>query len=880
MQRPFALPGARARYTPDRLVAVEHYRIELDVQVPERMIEGSCAITVTAIQDEVRTVELDAVDLNVRSVTSGAAAADFSYDGKRLRIGLAAPLVAGQRTTLVIEYSARPRRGLYFVGPDDAHPNRRHQVWSQGQDEDSRHWFPCFDTPNEKSTSELIATVPDTWFALSNGALVSVSPDASRGTSRFHWRFDVRHSCYLITLAAGELSEIAERWEGVDVSYYVEPGREDDARRALGRTPEMLACFSERFGLRYPYTKYAQVCVSEFIFGGMENTTATTLTDTVLFDARAALDFDNEALVAHELAHQWFGDLVTCRDWGQGWLNEGFATYSEYIWREWGHGRDEAFIELLDWADQYFGEDSKRYRRAVATNVYDEPIDIFDHHLYEKGGLVLHMLRTIVGDQPFWRTLAHYIQKHRTSVVETRDLARAVEETTGRNLDWFFEQWIHKAGHPELKVEYSHDADQRLARFAVRQTQKVEGETPLFRLPLKVRFRIGDRDVILPLEVKEANEVFFFPVEEAPTQAIFDTGQPTLKKADVDKPRPLWLAELAGATEAADRIAAAKALVKHTSDDAVAALDRALGSDPFWGVRAAAADTLGQHRSSAARDALARALGEPLHPRARRAVVKALGSFRYDEIAAAALEAVVRAGDPSYFVEAEACLALGRTRSPRAPEALRAALTRDSHLDVIRQNIYKGLAEVRDDTAIPLLLDATRYGRVSQGRRAAIHALASLTIGRNDREARNIRERIEELLFDPDFRVQQTALEGLHTIADAKAGPAIRRAVDTNLDGRIRRRGKEVLRDLEEGRNRDDATRALRDEVERLRQELAGLRERLQRVEAAPGTAATQRGDGASAASTTPRPSSRKQKVIPAKKRGTLAKARPRRPHR
>jgi aminopeptidase N len=832
MPRPFALPGARPRYAPDRVVDVEHVRIELDIRFDERRIAGSCALTLTPILDGVRRVELDAVELEIAAVTREGTALAHAYDGRRLAIDFGGPLAAGERTTVVVSYAARPRRGLYFIGPDDGYPQRPRQVWSQGQDEDSRCWFPCFDAPHQKSTSEVIVTVPPRFFALSNGDLVAQQLDAEAGRRRFHWRFDVPHSPYLITLAAGELAEIVDAWEDIDVRYYVEPGKEAAARRALGRTPEMLALFSERFGVRYPYRKYAQVCVADFIFGGMENTTATTLTDTILFDERAALDFDAEALVAHELAHQWFGDLLTCRDWGQGWLNEGFATYSEYLWREHGHGRDEAVMELLDWADQYFGEDAKRYRRPIVTNVYEEPIDVFDHHLYEKGGLVLHMLRRVLGEAPFWKAIGHYVRKHRTGSVETRDLARAVEEATGKSLDWFFDQWIHKAGHPELEVKYGWDADSKLARFAVKQTQKVEGETPLFRLPLEVRFRVEDRDVTLPLEIKDAQEVFHFPLAAEPTQAIFDTGGHTLKRLELDKPRPLWLAELAGATDAADRIAAARGLVKHTSADAVAGLERALGGDPFWGVRAAAAETLGAHRSPGARDVLVRALADrKMHPKARRAVARALGEHRHDDEAARALEQLVRGGDPSYFVEAEACLALGKTRSPRAPEALRDALARDSYLDVIRQHAYRGLAEARDESAIPLLLDGTRYGRVSQGRRAALHALAALAQGRQDREAREARERIEETLSDPDFRVEQASLEALATLADPRSLPAIRRAVDTNLDGRIRRRGREIIRDLEEGRTREEAVKTLRDEVERLRQELAGLRDRLGKLE-------------------------------------------------
>ncbi len=827
MHRSFPFPGARPRFAPDRVVDVEHIKLDLTLDVPRKKVSGSCTTTLTPILDGVRHVELDAVDLEILAVTLDGKPLRHTHDGAKLRVDLGKPRKAGHKLDVVVKYRATPRRGLYFVGPDEACPTRPLQVWSQGQDEDSRHWFPCFDAPHEKATSEVVVTVPEKFFALSNGTLVSTRASAARKTRTFHWRLDVPHSCYLVTLAAGELVEQRDDWNGVAVTYYAEPGREADVRRTLGRTPEMLELFSKKFGVRYPYEKYAQVFVADFIFGGMENTTATTLTDGQILDERAALDYDAESLVAHELAHQWFGDLITCRDWGQAWLNEGFATYSEYIWSEHAHGADEAALHVADFAAGYFGEDADRYRRAIATNVYDEPIDLFDRHLYEKGALVLHMLRRELGEASFWKALTHYLEKHKYSSVETRDLVRAIEAATGRNLDWFFDQWVLKAGHPELDVSLSWDESAKVARVIVRQTQKVVGETPLFRLPTQVRFRVGAADVDFALEVKDPHQAFAFALAAAPTQAIFDPGKHLLAKVKTEKARPLWLAELAGATVAADRSAAAAALAAHATGEVTAALARAVDKDAFWGVSAAAASALAELKSPSARDALIKALGRARHLKTRRAVVRALGQFRGDELAAAALEPLVTAGDKSCFVEAEACLALGKTRSPRAAAALRLAATRDSFMDVVRSHAWKGLAAARDDAALPLLLDGSRYGQPSFGRRAAIQALASLTAGRRDREARDVRERLEELLADPDFRVQMATVEGLATLGDPAAGPALARAADTALDGRMKRRAKETLRDFSEARGQADAVRGLREDVDRLRRELASVRERV-----------------------------------------------------
>jgi aminopeptidase N len=834
MTREFAFPGTRARWAPDRVVDIQHLALELEVDPDNRRVAGTVRLRVAVIAADTHVIELDAVELTIDSVTAAGAPVGFRHDGKRLRIELAHAPAIGSELQLVVAYRGAPRRGLYFIAPDDGYPDKPIQVWSQGQDEDSRYWFPCFDAPNAKATSEITVTVPARLFAVSNGTLVSDRTDGDRRT--LHWRLDVPHSCYLITLAIGDFATIETAWRDVPVVYYVERGREAAAERTLARTPEMLELFSRQFGVTYPYPRYAQVFVADFIFGGMENTSATTLTDTVLLDERAALDYDVDALVAHELAHQWFGDLVTCRDWGEGWLNEGFATYSEYLWREHREGRDAADLELDEWAEMYFGEDSGRYRRTIATKHYEEPIDIFDHHLYDKGGRVLHMLRHVVGDDAFWRALAHYLQKHRHGVVESRDLARAVEEATGKNLDWFFSQWVlDGAGHPELDIAIRWDADHKLATVTIEQTQKIEGKTPLFRIPAKLRFRIGGADHDAAIELVDPKHVFHIALDAEPTQAIFDPGRVVLAAQKVAKPEPVWIAELGGATLAIDRASAAQALARRGGPAAERAIGEALERDAFWAVRGAAGLGLATLRTPTARDRLIKALGAEVHPRARRMIARALGEFVHDPAAGGALARLVERGDPSYFVEAEAALALGKTRTARAGELLRLAATRESFTDIIRQYAYRGLAEARDDSALGLLIEGLRWGRITQGRRAAAMALAQLVRGRRDREARDVRERIELLLGDRDFRVQAAAIEALSQIGDPAAIAALRKMIDRELDGRLRRRGKEVIRDLENATPASEDVRRLRDEISELRQLAGALRERIELIEAKAG---------------------------------------------
>jgi aminopeptidase N len=831
MSREFVLPGTRARWAPDRPVDVQHYRIAIALDPDERRIAGECTVRARVLARELRRLELDAVELEISAVTEGKEARRFTHDGRTLSIDLGEVRTTGQSIEVTITYSARPRRGLYFIAPDEGYPDKPRQVWTQGQDEDSRYWYPCVDTPHAKATSEVIADVPRSWYALSNGVLVEDKADGER--RRMHWRHEQPHSCYLVTLAAGELAVVEDRWHEVPVTYLVPRGREEAARRTLGRTPQMMELFSKLFGVPYPYPRYAQVCVHDFIFGGMENTTATTLTETVLLDERAAIDNDEEALVAHELAHQWFGDLITCRDWGEGWLNEGFATYAEYLWREHIDGRDEADVLLEELAEMYFHEDSARYRRTICIKHYDEPIDVFDHHLYDKAGRVLHMLRQLLGDELFWKSLRHYLEKHRHGVVETRDLARAIEDATGKVVDGFFSQWVlDGAGHPELEVTMSWDDDTRVAEVVVEQKQKVEGKTPLFKMPATLRFRVGKKDVDVPVEIEEARHAFHVPLTEEPTQIIFDPGRTLLAAVETHKSQSLWAGELAGATVALDRAYAARALGKQGGPQALAALAAALTDDTFWAVRGAAASALGTMRGDDARDRLVLAVSSEKHPRARRWIVRALAELRGSVTVAEVLAGIVEKGDESYFVEAEACLALGKVRAPQAPTLLREAATRDAYIDVIRSHAYKGLAEARDDSAIDVLMAATAWGRKSHGRRAAIGALATLCKGRKDREAVRVREHIEDLLEDRDFRVQTSALEGLATLGDAAAIGAIERMAARELDGRLKRRSREVVRDLGDKATTADELGKLRDQVAELRTTTAGLRERLGKLEA------------------------------------------------
>ncbi len=792
---------------------------------PGRRVHGSAVISFARVDAEASELRLDAVAFTLASVTldegKGPAPAPHVYDGDALLIAIPEGV---QRGKVAIAYSAKPRRGLYFLAPDEHVRGRPSQVWSQCQDEDARHWFPCHDKPHVKQTTELRVKVPKGWYALSNGALLSRETAADGEV--FHWKQAKPHPSYLVTLVTGAFAQLdGGSVAGVPVSYLVPPGREEDGRRTFAETPAMIAHFSALTGVPFPWDKYAQIVVSDFIFGGMENTSATTMYEHILLDARAALDISSDDLIAHELAHQWFGDYVTCRDWSHGWLNEGFATYFEHVERERRLGLDEYEYGLKGDLDAYLGEASARYQRPVVCQDYEAPIDLFDRHLYEKGGLILHLLRCELGDEVFWKGIRLYLARHAHSIVETRDLLRALEDASGRSLERFFDQWLFKAGHPHVEIKVEHGAGSLL--IEVKQTQKTSAEIPLFCFDLEIDLypEQGEprREV---LHVETASETFVLPEARRPRFLVLDPRFLVLGDLSAEIPSDMLRRQLAEAPSARGRWSAALRLASREEEGVVKDLAAALASEKeFWGVRAEAAAALGAIRSPEALEVLLSALGATRHPKARRAVAAALGKFRKPE-AAAALRKVALA-DESYLVEAEAAKALGSTRQSIAFDALVEVLDRPSWADVIRSGAIDGLAGLRDERAVPHLLARARYGAPTRARRAAIRALPKIS------SERRVREAIEEFLEDSDPYLRVDVALALGDLGDSKARPALHRAMERELDGRVRRRIREVLRDLAGG-GRSDQHR-LQEELDRLRSDLQELRLRLAKVEARDG---------------------------------------------
>jgi aminopeptidase N len=827
---PFALAGTERKYERSRPFAITHLALDLALDFPTRSVSGTATLSFERVAPDASELPLDAIGFRLESVRldtgKGFGAAAFAYDGDSLVVQGLERVRSGK---IEVRYAVTPRRGMYFLQPDAKVKDRPLQVWTQCQDEDARHWIPCHDKPHVKMTSELRVSVPNGFVALSNGELIEATTPARKTLQpwSYHFRLDKPHPSYLLSLVAGNFSIVDDRnadlgkAHQVPVRYYVPPQRQKDTARSFGETPRMIELFSRITGVPFPWPRYSQIVVSDFIFGGMENTTATTLYEHVLLDERAALDVTSNDLVAHELAHQWFGDYVTCRDWSHAWLNEGFATFFEHIEREDRLGRDEYDHGVASDIDSYLHETSGRYSRAIVCRDYAEPIELFDRHLYEKGGLVLHMLRRELGDDSFWAGVSQYLKAHAYGVVETNDLQRALESVSGRSLERFFDAWVYRPGHPELKVKVSWD-DGALA-VSVKQAQKL-GDTAEFHFELEVE--VGARGGQVSRHKKSvtsAADTLVIPLSERPLFVAFDPDLRVISDLSFEAPSDMLRAQLKTATRAISRSRAAEALARRDDPPTIEALAHCLAeAKEAWMVRAEAARALGKIRSEQAFAALAANAGAD-HPKVRRAVASALGNFKTPE-AVKVLEKRAKR-DPSYLVEAESMRALGRTRQPEALQVIVPLLDRPSWAEVCRAGALDALGSLRDERALPEVLQRTQYGYPTRGRRAAIQALAQIS------EGRKVREHLEELLDDKDPHLKIDVVAALQGLGDPKSRGALHHAKERELDGRVVRRMREALRDMGEHKAVAERKR-LNDELENVRTEVAELKARLSKVEA------------------------------------------------
>jgi aminopeptidase N len=823
--RDFAFPEYRPRFPVSYPYLVRRMIAQVEVLFNDSRLRGR------VIYEVIPKRQLSHLELNAEEMSIVSTSHRRDYDGSVLRLYFDPPLQPSQNTVIEVNYETRPRKGAYFVKPSRGSGNTALMVWTQGESEDNRYWLPLPDNPNIKFPTELEVTVPKGMIAVSNGVLVDVKDLGDKSTWR--WVFDYPHSPYLIAFAAGEFEKLETECDGVKLEYYWPKGRYGDPQVTFAATCDAIRFFSEYTGVRYPYPVYKQVAVHEFIYGGMENTTVTILTDTTMhtrreecpydeWPCRGREDFSSDGLVAHELAHQWFGDLVTTRDWGNIWLNEAFATYFDALYTLHSRGFDEFAYRLYQNLRAYLDE-YRRYSRPIVTNLYSIPEEMFDRHTYEKGSLVLHTLRSIIGEENFRKGIETYLTRHRFSNADTEDLRRAMEETSGEDLTWFFRQFVYSAGHPVLKVSWSWLPEESAVKLSISQTQG-EDSYPIYRLPLEVKVVYDGGGEVKSLNIDEKEHVFFINSPSKPRYICIDPKFKVFKVVQFDKPVEEAINELSD-EDVMCRIEAINALAKNASPRAVEALARVVEKDPFWGVAVEAANALGKIGGSLAKGELIRLLKLVTHPRVRRSIVDALGNFRGDSEVAKVLLSIAKDDKESDYVRYAALVSLGKLRIRDLEGELMKALEYGGFNFILTQGAVRGLGELGTDDAFKVVLNYTEPDKPTLVRAAAVMALSGFI---DRREALN---RLIELARDEQFRVRYAVV----AVADEVKHPALLPMLDDlasrDPDGRVRRLAREVAKRIRDQLERGVEYQRLREELEQVREEHRRLMEEVGRLE-------------------------------------------------
>jgi aminopeptidase N len=782
----FDEPAARAHRRRSLPVVPRHVRLNVRLQLSTGCVEGEVQHTFTAIGDGVAQLDFDAADLTVHRVRRGETPLDFHPHATGLEVVLDPPLKAGESATITLAFNAQPTAGLYFVqGPNGP------QAWTQGAMEDHHHWFPCFDAPEHLVTTEVHVEVPVGYVGLSNGEPIYTATPSTEGWHQFGWRHDTPHALYLLTLVVDQLVEVTDRHGPTTLHHWVPAGHEADALALFARVGGMLDFFTQATGQPYPYPRYGHVFLQDFMWGGMENTTLTSLTHRALVPAEAVEQSELERLVAHELAHQWFGDLIAPRGWAEIWLNESFATYFDALCMGALDGPDAFARRLVRNRDSYLDEAKNRYARAVVTRTYAHPYVLFDRHAYEKGSLVLHTLRDQIGHAAFWRGVRTYVKRCAGTAAETPELRRCFEDACGHDLSGFFEDFVYGTAHPKVQVRWRFDRQLGLEI----ELERTDGGTQTLTVELAWGSTSGTRRQRIRLTAGTATALI--PADAPPKWVALDPDQACLIEIDeTAEADPALRARLNAATvPRLLRMRTARLLGQRGAGANTRALIHTLENDPSHAVRIEAARALGAHRSAAARDALSACVAGPTHWRVRTEAAHGLGTgagATHVEALITQLDAETR----SYRVRADLLGALGKTEAEAGRAPIERYLSDPAPHGFVTAAALRALAALElpevADTLLEYAEDPTG-GAASRG--AAITGLAKIAkLDASDAALKKrLRRSLEALLFVPSFRARYAAVAAIKQLGDKKSIPALTRAHGAESSALLRRSVREAL---------------------------------------------------------------------------------------
>lgn len=681
---------------------VIHYRIQLRFDELSQSMEGETTITLEPLRDGFATCLLDAETFTVTAIRDSAGRTlGFERTPGKLTVKLARTYGYRERVSFRVAYHAshlavdsakygmKPGYDL-GIGFKPETPGNPRLINTLSFPEGARHWFPCFDHPSDKATSEVIATVREDYQVISNGKLVSVTANRGRHEKTFHWAQEQPHSTYLFVLVAGPYLKIEDPGSP-PISFWVYPKDAADAPRSFRKTREILEFFGRELEFPYPWVKYDQITIPRFS-GGAESTTATVVGDNTIHDEMADKDFPSHWLVAHEAAHQWFGDLVTMREWDQSWINEGFATYYEHLYYRHLYGDDEGALDLFNKKEAYLKEARSTYQRPIVLNRWEHPDQNFDRHSYQKAAAVIAMLRWILGDAGYRRAITHFLRKHAFQPADTHDLLVAIRDSTGLAMDWFFDQWIFAPGHPIFDVRWEWDSASRKLLLHVSQEQDSSGRIPVFQSPVDVGITTAAGKKIERAWIRQRREVLTFDCPDKPVLVHFDEGDHLLCELRFPKPPEELLYQLEQ-DGVMGRLSAAMQLKPHAGLPFVLdALHRAALNDSFWAVRREA--LLAMESTPDARDAnLWKQAALDRKSQVRAAALRLLGALKDPGLAGFLAERFRE--EDSYVAQAEALRAMAGSSDRSLIPLLEDAAARKSPNDMLGRAAREALDRLR-----------------------------------------------------------------------------------------------------------------------------------------------------------------------------------------
>jgi len=764
--RDFTFPGYQPAFPRNPEYQILHYKFQLEIHFDKKLLRGEAEFTFR-LRRKTTEVVLDAVDMDIDNVFIDGEPAEYSYDGKKLKIELSKPNMKKKYKASISYEVVEPKYGFHFV---DEIP----MVYTQGETIWNRYWLPIYDEPNMKFTTEAILKVPKGWRAFSNGDLIEHKELGE--WELWHYKNEFRIPSYLIAVIAGDMYVEEEYVDDIKLEYIVPSQYSNRVKTTFRNTPDMIRFFNEWIGVKYPYKVYRQAAARNFLVGGMENLTLTIINDTYLMDEHSRKDFRVEGLLSHELVHQWFGDLITCRDWSHIWINEGFATFFNNLYYRHWLGRDEYVYMLVLDMDSYLSEYKSRYSRPPVYRVYKYPEEMFDRHVYQRGGLLLNMLMNLIGEDKFRRVVKNFLLKFRYSNADTEDFRKVVEEVTGENFEWFFETFFYNSGHPEIEVRYTFSRSYGGLKIDIEQKQG-DDAPEIYRLPLEilVEFRDGSKKKITYI-IKDRRTSLFIPTNKRPRYVLIDPSLKIFAKITPKYGLDTYENILQYSDSTYWRILAVRALGEEKSKKAVDILAKAVREDRFYGVAREAAKSLGNIKTDYAKNKLLELLYDDLDPRVRASVVEALGNYRGEEIGEALIKIIEDEGE-AYSVRANAFLTMAKSKYSKAKEYLAKYIDTPSFSNIITFYILRAYGEIADEESYEVIKDYSGYDKPENIRRMAIEQLGNFP------EKREVYKLLNEYVDTGEERIRRSVVSACKKLFNSRALDILNKVIAIEKSG-------------------------------------------------------------------------------------------------